>query len=133
LTKKTNLFLLAGQTAAGFQALKHAFTTALILQHFDTEKHIIFETDSSDYVSARIYSQYDNKGKLHPVPFYSWKITQAECNSERYDMELLAVIRTFEEWSTDLDGAAHPISVISDNENLEYFMSTKELNRRHVW
>jgi hypothetical protein len=66
------------------------------------------------------------------VAFYSTKHSPAECNYEIYDKELLAVIRTFEEWRPELEGVAHPISVISCQKNLEYFMSTKTLNRRQV-
>src|SRR6266566_2610671 len=132
LTKKDQPFLWTTQTESAFQALKQAFTTAPILQHFDPEKSIIVETDASDYVSTGILSQNDEEGKLHPVAFFSKKHTPAECNYEIYDKELLAIIRTFEEWRPELEGAAHPISVISDHKNLEYFMSTKQLNRRQV-
>jgi hypothetical protein len=78
LTKKDTPFLWTAQTEAAFQALKQAFTTAPILQHFDPEKPIIVETDDSDYVSAGILSQQDDTGKLHPVAFYSRKHTLAE-------------------------------------------------------
>ncbi|KAI0996733.1 hypothetical protein K3495_g11451 [Podosphaera aphanis] len=46
--------------------------------------------------------------------------------------QYLAIIRAFEEWRPELEGAAHPIKVISDHKNLEYFMSTKQLNRRQA-
>jgi hypothetical protein len=92
LTKKETPLLWTTQTEGAFQALKQAFTTAAILQHFDPEKPIIVETDASDYVSAGILSQHNNTGKLHPVAFYSKKHSTAECNYEIYDKELLAVI-----------------------------------------
>jgi hypothetical protein len=56
------------------------------------------ETNASDYVSARILSQYDDEGILHPVAFFSKKHSPAECNYEIYDQELMAIIRAFEEW-----------------------------------
>ena len=61
LTRKDTPFLWTVQTEAAFQALKKAFTTAPILQHFDPEKPIIVETDASDYVSAGILSQHDDR------------------------------------------------------------------------
>jgi hypothetical protein len=70
-TKKETPFLWTMQTEEAFQALKQAFTTAPILQHFDPEKPIIEETDESEYVSAGMLSQHDNTGKLNPVTFYS--------------------------------------------------------------
>ena len=132
LTRKDTPFIWREETEAAFQALKKAFTTAPILHHFDPERALIVETDATDYVSAGILSQHDNEGRLHPVAFFSKKHTPAECNYEIYDKELLAIIRTFEEWRPELEGAAHPISVISDHKNLEYFMTTKQLNRRQV-
>ena len=90
------------------------------------------ETDASDYVSAGILSQYDDNGILHPVAFFSKKYSPAECNYEIHDKELMAIVRCFEEWRPELEGALHPIQVLSDHRNLEYFMSTKLLNRRQT-
>ena len=67
---------------AAFKALKDAFTSAPILQHFDYEKAIIVETDASDYVSAGVLSHPDNNGVLRPVAFFSKKHSPAECNYE---------------------------------------------------
>ena len=50
-----------------FEALKMAFTTAPILQHFNFEKAIVVETDASDFVSAGVLSQPDDNGVLWPV------------------------------------------------------------------
>jgi len=112
-----------------FDTLKRAFTTAPTLRHFDHDRQIIVETDASDYVSAGVLSQYDDDGILHPVAFFSKKHSPAECNYEIYDKELMAIVRCFEKWRPELEGALHPIQVLSDYKNLEYFMSTKLLNR----
>jgi hypothetical protein len=55
------------------------------------------ETDTSDYVSAGVLSQYDDEGILHPVAFLSKKHSPAECNYEIYDKELMAIVRAFKE------------------------------------
>src|SRR5438874_10841329 len=112
--------------------LKRAFTTAPVLAHFDPNKEILVETDASDYVSAGILSQRDKEGVLHPVAFFSRKHSPAECNYEIYDKELMAIVRCFEEWRAELEGSPHPVEVLSDHKNLEYFMSTKLLNRRQA-
>ena len=132
LTKKDVPFDFDAKCIDAFNSLKKSFTTAPILQHFNFEKECIVETDASDYVSAAILSQYNNLGVLHPVAFYSKKHSVAECNYEIYDKELLAIVRAFEEWRAYLEGSAHPIQVLSDHRNLEYFMSTKTLNRRQI-
>ena len=117
---------------AAFNTLKTAFTTAPVLHHFDHDREVIVETDASDFVSAGVLSQYGDDGILHPVAFYSKKHSPAECNYEIYNKELMAIIRAFEEWRPELKGALFPIQVLSDHKNLEYFMSTKLLNRRQT-
>ena len=132
LTKKDVAFKWDEACEKAFQNLKQQFITAPILRHFDPDNEIIVETDASDYVSAGILSQYDKEGILHPVAFFSKKHTPAECNYEIYDKELMAIIRCFEEWRAELESAPHPIQVLSDHKNLEYFMSTKLLNHRQA-
>ena len=73
LTKKDVKFVWNAECEAAFQQLKHRFISVPILMHFDAEKEIIVETDASDYVSAGIMSQYDDKGVLHPVAYFSKK------------------------------------------------------------
>ena len=114
------------------ETLKIAFTTAPVLRHFDHDKPIIVETAASDFVSAGVLSQHDDDGVLHPVASFSKKHSPAECNYEIYNKELMAIVRCFEEWRPELDGARHPIQVLSDHRNLEYFMATKLLNRRQT-
>ena len=112
--------------------LKTAFTTAPILRHFVYDREIIVETNASDYVSGGILSQYEDEGILHPVAFFSRKHLPAECNYEINDKKLMTIVRCFEEWHPELEGALHPIQVLLDHRNLEYFMSIKLLNRRQT-
>jgi len=136
LTKKEGRkyipFVWGLEQQAAFDLLKKAFTMAPILRHFDYDREMIVKTDTSDYISAGILSQYNDEGVLHPVAFYSKKHSPAECNYEIYDKELMAIVRAFEEWRPHLEGLRHPIQVLSDHKNLEYFMSTKLLNHRQA-
>ena len=132
LTKKDAKFVWNAECEAAFQQLKHRFILAPILTHFDAEREIIIETDTSDYVFAGIMSQYDDNGVLHPVAYFSKKHSPAEYNYEIYDKELMAIIRCFEEWRPELESTPHPIRVLSDYKNLEYFISTKLLSRRQA-
>ncbi|KJZ69408.1 hypothetical protein HIM_11204 [Hirsutella minnesotensis 3608] len=115
-----------------FDALKSSFTSAPILRHFDPAKEVFVECDASDFVSSGILSQEDDQGVLHPVAFMSKKYDPAECNYEIYDKELLAIVRCFECWRPELQGAHHQITVVTDHANLRYFMTTKQLSRRQV-
>jgi hypothetical protein len=132
LTKKGVRFHWTIACQSAFDCLKRAFTTAPVLAPFDWEKEIILETDASDYVSAGVLSQYGDDGILRPVAFFSKKHSVTEYNYEIYDKELLAIIRCFEEWRPELEGTSSPIKVITDHRNLEYFTTTKLLNRRQA-
>jgi hypothetical protein len=73
-----------------------AFTFAPILIHPDPAKPFIVETDASDFALGAILSQFGIDGLLHPIAFYSRKLTSAEINYQVYDKELLAII-TFDQ------------------------------------
>jgi hypothetical protein len=132
LTQKNTAFIWDTACTDSFAALKHAFMTTPILGHFDYDCEAIIETDASHYVSAGILSQYDDEGILHPVTFFSKKHSLVECNYEIYNKELMAIVCTFEEWQPELEGISHPVKVLSDHKNLEYFMTTKLLNHRQT-
>ena len=57
---------------------------------------------------------------------------KVEINYEIYDKEMLTIVSAFKEWRRYLEVAAHPISVFTDHKNLEYFTTTKILNRRQA-
>jgi hypothetical protein len=115
-----------------FEKLKQAFTVAPVLAHFDPDKQCWLETDASDFVYAAILSQMDDKGNLRPIAFMSHKMNPAECNYMIYDKELLAIVRAFEEWRFELSGTDGVIQVLTDHQALQYFMTSKRLNRRQA-
>lgn len=132
LTKKDIPFLWDADCQRAFESLKKAFTSAPILRHFDPDKPSTIECDSSDYVNAGCLSQPDEDGILHPVAFFSKRLTPTECNYDIYDKELMAIVRSFEEWRAELEGTGVPVEVISDHKNLQHFMTTKRLSRRQA-
>jgi len=78
-------FVWGSEQQAAFDLLKKAFTSVTILRQFDYDPEIIVATDTSDYVSAGILSQYDDEGILDVVAFYSKKHSPSECNYEIYN------------------------------------------------
>jgi len=118
------------QTA--FEELKRLFTTAPILAHFDPTRRVIIESDASDFALGAVLSQRDEENRLHPVAFHSRKFQPAEINYEIHDKELLAIVDAFKHWRRYCEGATHQIQVFSDHQNLEYFTTTKVLNRRQA-
>ena len=56
---------------------------------------ITMETDASDFAVGGILSQTSPEGTLHPICFYSIKLSPAELNYPIYDKEVLAVVAGF--------------------------------------
>jgi len=115
-----------------FKELKQRFTTASVLAHFDASKPVIIKTDASDFAIGAVLSQRDEENCLHPMAFHSRKFQPAEINYEIHDKELLAVVDAFKHWRQYCEGATHQVQVYSDHQNLEYFTTTKVLNRRQA-
>ena len=103
-----------------------------MLQNFNLEKPVTVETDASDYVTADVLSQSDEKGNLHPVIFFSNKMSLEECNYEIYNNKLLTIVKMFEEWCSKTHGTADPVTVLTDHKNLEYFTTTCKLNHHQA-
>ncbi|KAI0992440.1 hypothetical protein K3495_g15745, partial [Podosphaera aphanis] len=103
-----------------------------MLAHFDPGRQTVLETDASDFVTAAVLSQYDTSGVLRPVAFMSKKMLPAECNYDIYDKELLAIVNSFETWTAELGSVNSSTLVLTDHKNLEYFTTTKKLNRRQA-
>ncbi|KAG5719707.1 hypothetical protein E4T56_gene18491 [Termitomyces sp. T112] len=90
-----------------FLLLKRAFTSTLVLCHFDPSLPIVLECNASDYAIAGILSQSDLGGKdLCPVTFYTQSMIPAELNYNIYDKELLTIIKAFYQWQAYLEGSA---------------------------
>jgi hypothetical protein len=66
------------------------------------------------------------------VAFHSRKFSSAEINYDTHDKELLAIVDCFKHWRRYVEGALHQVQVITDHNNLEYFATTKVLNRRQA-
>jgi hypothetical protein len=115
-----------------FKKLKHCFTTAPILTHFDPHRECIVKTDASDFALGGALSQTAEDKKLHPNAFHSRKFSPAEINYKIHDKELLAIVDCFKTWRRYLEGSLHMVQVFMDHKNLEYFMTTKVLNRRQA-
>lgn len=133
LTKKdSRQFRMTPAALESFEVLKRAFLSAPILRHFDPSRASTLVTDASDFAIAGIHLQPDDLGILHPVAYFSRKLSPAEINYEVYDKELLAIVKSFRDMRSWLIGTSSPVSVISDHKNLEYFMTSQVLNRRQA-
>ncbi|KAK4684314.1 putative transposase, partial [Tremellales sp. Uapishka_1] len=132
LTVKDQPFAWTQRTQQAFDQIKSSFQTATMLSHFDPQQNIVVETDASDYAIAGVLSQPNHQGILHPVAFFSRKMAPAELNYEIHDKEMLAIIESLREWRHYLEGTLEPITIYTDHQSLQYFMSSKQLNRRQA-
>ena len=132
LTRKGTPFVFGDKQRAAFNTLKTAFSSAPILSHWIPDRPIIIETDASDYALAAILSIQLDNGEVHPVAFHSRSFNPTELNYDVHDKELFVIYEAFRIWRHYLDGSATPIDVVTDHKNLEYFSTTKILNRRQA-
>ena len=143
LRKEGKSFTWDEACAKAFEMLKKRFTTAPILRHFDPLLRPIMETDASDFAIGAVLSQhfegkrkkgdmFPPKPELHPTAYFSRKMQPAEINYEIHDKEMLAIVAGFKEWKRYLEGAHYQVLIYTDHKNLEYFSTTKVLNRRQA-
>ncbi|KAJ1037064.1 hypothetical protein NDA10_004015 [Ustilago hordei] len=112
-----------------FEQLRSSFSTDTILHHFDPAQPIIVETDASDFAVAAVLSQSFDQGTRHPIAFFSKKLDPAQLNYPIFDKEMFAIVAAFKHWRQYLEGAKFPVQVLTDHRSLEYFTTTKQLNR----
>ena len=93
----------------------------------------MLKTDALDRVISGILSQFHLNDELwHPVGFFSKTITAPEYNYKIYDKEMLAIIRSLQNWHSKLVGVRSTIKVFLDHKALEYFITIKHLTSRHA-
>jgi hypothetical protein len=131
--KKSGPFEFPPKAVEAFQRLKLAFTTAPMLRHYDPAKPTRLETDASGFALAGVITQWHEEGGMwYPVAFWSRKMLPAEMNYETHDQELLAIVEVFKVWRHYLLGVHVTVVVLTDHNNLKYFMTTKALNPRQA-
>jgi len=113
--------------------LKRQFTTAPILCHDHPEWKKQIETDASDLCKAGILSQYELDRRWHPLSYYNKRFLSGELNYDVHDKEMVVIVNCFQEWQHFWMGTPEEIVVFTDHKNLEYFNTTKLLNRRKAY
>ncbi|XP_073448026.1 uncharacterized protein [Aquarana catesbeiana] len=81
LTKQGNQFCWSPQAQSAFGRLKELFTSASILKHPDPALLFVLEVDASEVAVGAVLSQRQGaRALLHPVAFFSRKLSDAEKN-----------------------------------------------------
>jgi RNase H-like domain found in reverse transcriptase len=133
LMKKDQKWSWGEEQQQAFDEIKDQVTSSLILCFADDSKPFCIEADSSDFATGAVLSQQsDNDLKWHPIAFYSKSLNAVERNYDIHNKEMLAVMRSLEEWRHFLKGAQRKVEIWTDHKNLEYFMTAKKLNCRQA-
>ena len=132
LTKKDRRFIWTDKANESFEKLKDAITSEPVLIMYDPKRPVELETDASDYALGAQIGQRDEEGKLHPIAFYSHKLTKTELNYPIYDKEFLAIVNAFKEFRHYLMGNMHQVKVYTDHKNIAHFSTTQTLSGRQL-
>ncbi|MBW0580606.1 hypothetical protein O181_120321 [Austropuccinia psidii MF-1] len=124
--KKDSCFPLNAEALSQFHQLKEAFTTALILSHFNSSLPTIVETDASNYALGAVLSQVSDSRK-HPIAFESRKLIPSELNYEIHAKELLHIVWALKRLRAFLLSLSSPFEVLTNHTSLQYLMTSKLL------
>jgi len=132
LTRKDEKWKLEDEQQAAFEQLKTVFTTRPMLVTPELDKEFRVEADTSNFATGGVLSVKCNDDLWQPVAFISKALNETERNYEIHDKEMLGVIRCLEAWWHFLEGAKVKFEIWMDHKNLEYFMSSQNLNCRQA-
>ena len=85
-------------------------------------------TDTSDLTKGAVLNQSEPDGNWQSVTLYNKKFSHCEFNYDIHDKEMVLIVDCFKEWRHDLIGQR--VVVYMAHRNLEYYNTTKILNRR---
>uniref|UniRef100_A0A8C5PE09 Gypsy retrotransposon integrase-like protein 1 n=1 Tax=Leptobrachium leishanense TaxID=445787 RepID=A0A8C5PE09_9ANUR len=133
LTRTKVPFKWSESASQAFHTLQKQFTTAPILWLPNPALPYYLEVDASDKATGAVLSQrHVTDQKLHPIAYFSKRLTPAECNYEIGDRGMLAIKKALEEWRHLLEGTICPITVFTDHRNLEYLRTAKRVKPRQA-
>ena len=134
--RKTGPFVWNEAAEDAFRKLRQCFLEDVILAYYDPNLRCKVETDASGQALGGILTQahplQSGRTVWRPVAFFSRKMQGAELNYGTPDQEMLAIVECFRSWQHYLEAPAIPTLVLTDHQNLRFFMTTKELNRREA-
>jgi hypothetical protein len=133
LTMKDVRFIWGLPQEDSFMKLKELVTSAPVLVLPNDDLPFRLEADGSGIATGAVLSQQNVDDKSwHPVAFLSKALNPVEQNYEIHDTEMLAIIQGLEEWRHYLEGARHPVEILTNHKNLKYFRVAQKLNRRQA-
>ncbi len=116
-----------------FERLKTIFVNAFILKHYDWDANLHMKINALNHEVENVLSQKNKSYKTdqwHFIAYYNYKFKEAEVQWNMHDKELYTIVLDFKNWQHYLQSSKWLICVITNHNNLRYFMMMKKLN---VW
>ena len=125
-----SLFAMTLKARKAFERLKAVFVNALILKHYDWDADLHMKINAFNHEVEDVLSQKSKTDQWHLIVYYNYKFKEAEVRWDMHDKKLYAIVFDFKNWQHYLQSSKRLICVITDHNNLHYFMMMKKLN---VW
>ena len=132
LTRKDKKWRWGEEQQKAFKLLKGIFTTRPVLATPDLDEEFRVEADASNFATGGVLSVKCKDDLWRPVAFISKALNETERNYKIHNKEMLGVIWCLESWRHFLEGARVKFEIWTDHKNLEYFMTSQNLNRRQA-
>ena len=130
LSRKDTPWTWGGRQQEAFETLRKRITSEPVLKQPQLEQQFEVEVDTSGYAIGAVLMQRDERGKRHPVAYFSSTLNEAEHNYDIYTLELYTIVRALRHWRPFLAGSPHEIIVHTDHANLQYWKEPQKINRR---
>jgi len=117
---------------AAFHRLKEVCASEPVLKTPDWSKPFVMHTDASGYALGVVIAQEHDDG-MHPIAFHSHSLLPAEWNYDVHDRELAGIVFGFKCGCPLFLGAQHPVRVLTDHKNLQYFREPQKVMGRQAW
>src|SRR5258708_1887096 len=124
LTHKTQWWVWGSPKQEAFDALKKAVTSAPVLTFPSQSSHFCLECDASNFVTRAVLSQVQADGMHQPIAFMSKGFSDAECNYQIHNKEMLAIMHALDKWCHFLEDMTEKFEILMDHCNLTYFQDT---------
>ena len=113
-----------------FNKLKTILTTFPVLRSPDFTKPFILSVDASDTGVGATLSQGDSRETMHPVGYFSKKLSLTQSRYSTIEKEALSLILALNKFEVYLGGAMSPIKVFTDHNPLQFINKFKNKNQR---
>jgi len=131
LTWKNQQWIWSDECKGAFQQLKEVCASEPMLKTPDWTKPFIMHMDASGYVLGAVIAQEHDDG-VHPVAFHSCSLLPAEKNYDMHDRELAGVVFGFKCGRSLFLSAQHPVRILTDHKNLQYFHEPQKVTGRQA-